>query len=141
MVTYFTGAKPQEFIKDKTIIEEINRKSFGLNKYKNFKTALKNEGLLDQYNKEVDNIIASPPGTQNVANQLATEPGQAVPEKYAFETAEARDKFIETTTQNVGKENEARDEVKDRKGNLSKDFEITPQQELVSQDLPGDDTI
>ena len=138
VVTYFTGAKPQEFIKDKTIIEEINRKSFGLNKYKNFKTALKNEGLLDQYNKEVDNIIASPPGTQNVANQLATEPGQAVPEKYAFETAEARDKFIETTTQNVGKENEARDEVKDRKGNLSKDFEITPQQELVSQDLPGD---
>ena len=131
-VTYFTDNRPQEFIEDKTIIEDINRKSFGLPKFRNFKTALKKEGLLDQYNKEVDNIIVNPPGTQG---NLPTEPGQAVPEKYSFETAEARDEFVQTAKENIGKEN--KEPVLDNEGKPNTDFEVLENQNIVAIDLPG----
>ena len=132
-VTYFSDAKPQEFIKDEKIIKDINRKSFGLNKYKNFKTALNDAGLLDQYNKELDNIIAKPPTTEG----LPTESGQAVPSKYAFKTAEARDKFVKTAQKNVGKEK--REPVIDNKGKLNTDFEVLESQDIVAVDLPGNE--
>ena len=131
-VTYFTDSKPQEFIEDKTIIEDINRKSFGLPKFRNFKTALKKEGLLDQYNKEVDNIITNPPGTQD---NLPTEPGQAVPKKYTFETAEERDAFVQTAKENVGKEN--KEPVLDNEGKPNTDFEVLESQDIIATDLPG----
>ena len=131
-VTYFTDNRPQEFIEDKTIIEDINRKSFGLPKFRNFKTALKKEGLLDQYNKEVDNIIANPPGTQG---NLPTEPGQAVEKKYRFETAEERDEFVQTAKENVGKENKK--PVLDNEGKPNTDFEVLESQDIIATDLPG----
>ena len=131
-VTYFSDNRPQEFIEDKTIIEDINRKSFGLPKFRNFKTALKKEGLLDQYNKEVDNIIANPPGTQG---NLPTEPGQAVPKKYTFETVEARDEFVQTAKENIGKKE--REPVIDNKGKSNTDFEVTENEDIVATDLPG----
>ena len=132
-VTYFSDAKPQEFIKDEKIIKDINRKSFGLNKYKNFKTALNDAGLLDQYNKELDNIIANPPTTEG----LPTEPGQAVPSKYAFETAEARDRFVKTAQENAGKEK--RKPLIDNKGKSNTDFEVLESQDIVAVDLPGNE--
>jgi hypothetical protein len=93
-VSYFSDAKPQEFIEDKTVIEDINRKSLGLDKYRNFRTALKNNGLLDQYNKEVDNIIAKPPGVEGI---LSLDKPNYVE---AFSTTETRDKRLKDLNDN-----------------------------------------
>jgi hypothetical protein len=93
-VSYFSDSQPQEFIEDKTVIEDINRKSLGLDKFKNFRTALKNNGLLDQYNKEVDNIIAKPPGVEGI---LSLDKPNYVE---AFSTTETRDKRLKDLNDN-----------------------------------------
>jgi len=93
-VTYFSYEKPQEFIEDKSVIEKINRETFSQDNYKNFRKALKNEGLLDQYNKEVDNIIANPPSAAGI---LRFDKENFVGE---FNTAEARDKRLKDLNDN-----------------------------------------
>jgi hypothetical protein len=93
-VSYFSDAKPQEFIEDAAIIEDINRKSLGLDKYRNFRKALENVGKLDQYNKEVNNIIANPPSSKGI---LMFDKENFVG---AFNTAEARDKRLEDLNNN-----------------------------------------
>jgi hypothetical protein len=97
-VSYFSDLRPQEFIEDAAVIKNINRKFLGLNKFRNFRTALKNNGLLDQYNKEVDNIIANPPSSKGI---LMFDKENFVG---AFNTAEARDKRLEDLNNNKVKD-------------------------------------